>query len=121
MGLLLGHAGRDGGAWVLHRRRRLDTSHGDGSGVEYASRISVVDCDVNVCAYLGADSRGRRVVEPGRDVGRERKCTDKRRAWRVSKNGGNQSTAAMHRKADVEEVVDGDPGVGAGRAVASLG
>ena len=32
--LLLGHARRDGGAWVLHRRRHLDAGHGGGSDID---------------------------------------------------------------------------------------
>lgn len=34
LGLLLCHIRRDGRAWVLHRRRHLDASHGGGSDVE---------------------------------------------------------------------------------------
>lgn len=61
LGLLLGHACRDGRAWVLHRRRDLHTSHGGGSDVEYTSRVSIVYRNVQCPRISGgrqSQSRG---------------------------------------------------------------
>lgn len=58
LSLLLGHARRDGRPRMLHRRRHLDTSHGDGSDVKYANRVfKLLNCDFNGWAYLVDGSR----------------------------------------------------------------